>query len=824
MTGSPGLDGSAMGRIASLDLLRGVAALAVAIPHYVMLGSTGWTTAEVVSILAVEVFFVLSGFVLAPQLLQCLQSARRSDIGVFLMRRWMRTVPPYLVALLIITFISGNIYADELLLYALYIQNFAWQLPEGRDYFAIAWSLSIEEWFYVVFAAIVLGARALGFGRRQFLLTVIAFALIVTGARLAFGDMGAWDAEVRRIVIFRLDAIAFGFILYCAQPRLFDGITEPGRKHVPLLLALIAAGLAFACGWKAVADASTLARHLYPFAAAFLGAAVIFALVAYRRPLSANPTVEALSFFLGKVSYTIYLFHIIAILLLRPHLEALPLALQLTVYVAALIAFCWVFYTHFEAPILSARPRYGGSPRQSGAIAVATSSMVRRARARMAKLSLPDALARAATLAVCIGCFAVLEPLFLGGPAYGFYLALLGSAAALVAVAMQWGFWRSGFMRTLTLTWLFIAASLPVADRLFAMRTGIDPARQVEPVYSFREATGDPAAFTAWWTRYTNEWLLGAKANIQTTDPDGVLPFILRPNARSAFFEAEVHINNAGFRGRDIEKAKGERYRIFVVGESPTFGTMIQAGDRSWPEVLEALIDDRLRCARPVEVINAGVPGYSLPHNIERIRRAILPLQPDMLISYHGYNGLFLVDPVLGKFPEVPIRKVRSSPLLTDFRFQMQMARHAKRVRAFAALRPQNEFSRQYYQLYQELIDLARDNRVELVLANLATAVKPSSPQAVRDFYGQVFQPIDRILSAVGEHNRIVEAVAQSTDVAFVDTRPGLHGVWDQDLFIDVVHFTQKGSDRLAETFYASIAPRLQQDANLRCMPKVAAK
>jgi peptidoglycan/LPS O-acetylase OafA/YrhL len=61
---------------------------------------------------------------------------------------------------------------------------------------------------------------------------------------------------------------------------------------------------------------------------------------------------------MGKISYSIYLFHIVLILILRPALESLPLILQLGIYVAILTAFTSVFYWYFEKPILAARPKY----------------------------------------------------------------------------------------------------------------------------------------------------------------------------------------------------------------------------------------------------------------------------------------------------------------------------------------------------------------------------------------------------------------------------------------------------------------------------------
>ena len=127
-----------MERIAALDLLRGVAALSVAIPHFVMLNSAS-DPAEVVSVLAVEVFFVLSGFVLGPQILRCLRSGQAGDLGVFLARRWMRTIPPYLFALALMSVIVGHVELADLARYVLYVENLFAQ-DNVTDYFPVAWS------------------------------------------------------------------------------------------------------------------------------------------------------------------------------------------------------------------------------------------------------------------------------------------------------------------------------------------------------------------------------------------------------------------------------------------------------------------------------------------------------------------------------------------------------------------------------------------------------------------------------------------------------------------------------------------------------------
>ena len=143
-------------RIDSLDLLRGMAAFAVMVPHFFMyyLGDAA-TTAEIVSVTAVEVFFVLSGFVLGPQIVLCAERRDWLTVRTFLVRRWMRTIPSYLVALLAISVIFGQLGSGDFFRYAAYVQNLSSQY-NVRDYFPVAWSLSVEEWYYVAFPPFLL--------------------------------------------------------------------------------------------------------------------------------------------------------------------------------------------------------------------------------------------------------------------------------------------------------------------------------------------------------------------------------------------------------------------------------------------------------------------------------------------------------------------------------------------------------------------------------------------------------------------------------------------------------------------------------------------
>ena len=151
-----------MKRSASLDFLRGAAAFAVAIPHYLTANAPFQPFAEAFAIAGVEVFFVLSGFVLAPQIVDWVVGKPWRNLGVFLVRRWMRTIPPYVVALVVIAVLTGNLMTADFVRYLFYVENL-FSSANHVDFYPVAWSLAVEEWFYVLFApALFLVARLLG--------------------------------------------------------------------------------------------------------------------------------------------------------------------------------------------------------------------------------------------------------------------------------------------------------------------------------------------------------------------------------------------------------------------------------------------------------------------------------------------------------------------------------------------------------------------------------------------------------------------------------------------------------------------------------------
>ena len=80
-------------------------------------------------------------------------------------------------------------------------------------------------------------------------------------------------------------------------------------------------------------------------------------------------------------------------------------------------------------------------------------------------------------------------------------------------------------------------------------------------------------------------------------------------------------------------------YRILCVGDSVTFGFNVDQAD-AYPRQLEALLRQR-HPGRHIEVVNAGVPGWSWVQGLRFLEAYGLRLRPDLVIAAHGTNDQF---------------------------------------------------------------------------------------------------------------------------------------------------------------------------------------
>ncbi len=485
---------------------------------------------------------------------------------------------------------------------------------------------------------------------------------------------------------------------------------------------------------------------------------------------------------------------------------------------SAILALSTVFFAGLERPILAARPYYGGPGRDT----VRTVALRREPHGFR-----PSLVAAALGLAALIAG-ALARNAFMADNPYAFYPLLAGTALLALALVERARPLSSGAIAIAARAFLLFALALPFADAVYRRSTGLPLVATVAaPTYSYRAAHANPAAFATWWFYYLNEWIRedGIRAAIDAPDPQKKLPFVLVPGSSGRMFDTTIHINNLGFRGPDMAADKGDAFRIVALGESQTFGPTLRDGEKPWPELLQDEFDRHASCGRSIEVLNGGTEAYTIENNLERMRRDILPLKPDLIVSTHGMNGFWPFGLRRVPEPNEPGVRPRASALIGRAVLTLERVAHDWRDRnsaqaSAATLAPMSDaelMKSRYADDYRKLIALARANGVDIALADSTMAVNPSSPREVKDFYGAVFKPIDDIISANEAHNRMVKLIARKEGAPFIDMAAGVDGIWDDDLYLDIVHFTERGNERVAKLMFHALLPILAERHGVKC-------
>ncbi len=184
-------------RLAPIDGLRAIAVLWVVAFHGVLflgpqvpgsalagLVARPWAHAALQGDLGVDLFFVLSGFLIARMLLAEQARAGTIRLGRFWLRRALRLLPAYWAALALVALLFP-VNSETAWTNVLYVNNF---VSFDHAFMGWAWSLAIEEQFYLLAPLLVL---ALGPPRLRHLLLFLGLAAAALGARAwALGGLG----------------------------------------------------------------------------------------------------------------------------------------------------------------------------------------------------------------------------------------------------------------------------------------------------------------------------------------------------------------------------------------------------------------------------------------------------------------------------------------------------------------------------------------------------------------------------------------------------------------------------------------------------------
>ena len=360
-----------------LDLLRALAIIVVVVYHAALFGFKLPGRIDRFGWIGVDLFFVLSGYLIGGQLLATLARGQRIKLGQFFTRRALRIMPAYFAVLAIYFLLPWwREYPDmsqPLWKFLLSVQNIA---LHGGTAFSHAWSLAVEDQFYlalpflllflfprprlviVIPCLIVFG----GIGLRAFL---AAHNPSVDGGGVSFRGFQAW---IYYPTWTRLDPLVFGVALAAIEK--FRPTWWQRFINCAPWLWLPALGLIGYALYLGETDTLKVSACVWQFPLIAAGMAALLVCAVSPRLLFRRVAIPGAAF-IASIAYSAYLIQKLVIHAVEQFctnhniaLTSTPalLGVQICVYLAAAILFITV-----ERPFLQLRQRI--APRSSPAAA-----------------------------------------------------------------------------------------------------------------------------------------------------------------------------------------------------------------------------------------------------------------------------------------------------------------------------------------------------------------------------------------------------------------------------------------------------------------------
>jgi peptidoglycan/LPS O-acetylase OafA/YrhL len=347
----------------ALDGLRGLAILLVVVYHnfgFIDYFFFGW--------LGVDLFFVLSGFLITDILIRTLNSPHY--LRNFYARRVLRIFPLYYLTLVLFLIIIPRInvpldvkyYTDNQVWLWTYLQNWLYVFkPSGStNTLHHLWSLAVEEQFYLVWPLVILAVRKL----RPLFIIISLVLLCVLGFRLWI-----WVTQVADLAYFnlytftRIDGICIGCMVALLL-RIDGEFLKRNTWFIVLMFAILNFAFFFI-------------NRSYDFSFPYLSLvgyttiAMMFGLLVNEAVTRSTKMINVLFGspvlrFFGRISYGFYIFHWPVYLLLTPvflkwfsaNSDNWSQFWTSVLATAAAILVSWLSYQYYEKPFLRLKDRF----------------------------------------------------------------------------------------------------------------------------------------------------------------------------------------------------------------------------------------------------------------------------------------------------------------------------------------------------------------------------------------------------------------------------------------------------------------------------------
>jgi peptidoglycan/LPS O-acetylase OafA/YrhL len=342
-----------------LDGLRALAVLLVIASHLAvpyLLG--GWV--------GVDVFFVLSGYLITSILVREFHRTSSIALGHFYLRRVLRLYPALIAMLLVCAFwyrLFGesdtlNGYLHTAAYSGFYLQDIVSGYGGGpHGALGFTWSLALEEQFYLLWAPLLLLCL-----KRGWPLSKVTLALTLASTTALFVEWGR-HYNGNALVYFRPETRANELFLGCLLATVLPRIQVTLADHRSVSNVFSWLGLAGLLGVELYGEHFSRASY-YPVQEIWAGASAAVLIVGLsvgvnrslvNRALSTRPAVSV-----GRISYGMYLWMIPSIILLNKYLASYPIDWRGFAIVALALIMLLASASYFlvERPCLSLKRRF----------------------------------------------------------------------------------------------------------------------------------------------------------------------------------------------------------------------------------------------------------------------------------------------------------------------------------------------------------------------------------------------------------------------------------------------------------------------------------
>lgn len=348
-----------LGHRPELDGFRGISILLVLVHHFYYPMLSG-------GFLGVDMFFVLSGFLITSLLLEEWQKFDTISLKNFYIRRLFRLMPAliFIITLLgiyALLFLDGKSAEKTFLgiwLTFSYVSNwfYAFDPSSANNPLGVTWSLAIEEQFYLIFPLILLLVLRLKFSFRQIIAALIVLIIGIALHRKNIADNYGFTARLYYASDTRADALLIG----CLVAFLFSWKIDIFKKFASFFRIAAALSLVFIIVSVSLLEWCDIFLYDsggYTFIAIAVGFLII-SLTAYKPKRTVNILSCAPLVWIGRVSYGLYLWHWAIRWYLYGDAYLPASSLQLLLAIVLSFAFTILSYFCVEKPFLKLKDRY----------------------------------------------------------------------------------------------------------------------------------------------------------------------------------------------------------------------------------------------------------------------------------------------------------------------------------------------------------------------------------------------------------------------------------------------------------------------------------